>query len=215
MSLVLPARALTRALEFLRPGEYAKSADFLLDYWIKSEACRDAWSYKAAMAARYGQTETLKAIVAMGGKWTTFRLRKWKWEPIYSPQPGLAGMVQMFKPRIVYYGAHTGFSYQDRCEDVADSAAEHGHLETLKWIRAQGGHWSYHGLDMARRHGHRHVVRWIMANGGDKLTPPPKRTTANVLVVEEAAFVEDVGWIEELLTESDTNSDDLPDLEEI
>ena len=48
----------------------------------------------------------------------------------------------------------------------ANWAATHGHLETLKWIRANGGKWTSHAANWAARNGQLETLKWIRANGG-------------------------------------------------
>jgi hypothetical protein len=52
-------------------------------------------------------------------------------------------------------------------EDAADWAAGNGHLETLEWIRANGGGWTYEAADRAAQNGHLETLKWIRANGGE------------------------------------------------
>ena len=54
--------------------------------------------------------------------------------------------------------------------EAAIWAAGNGHLETLKWIRANGGEWNEHAADYAAMSGHLETLQWIRANGG-KWTP--------------------------------------------
>jgi hypothetical protein len=51
--------------------------------------------------------------------------------------------------------------------DAADCAARNGHLETLKWIRANGGGWTHWAADRAAENGHLETLKWIRANGGE------------------------------------------------
>ena len=44
---------------------------------------------------------------------------------------------------------------------TANEAAAKGHLETLKWIRANGGGWTSKAADYAARNGHLEIVKWI------------------------------------------------------
>ena len=53
----------------------------------------------------------------------------------------------------------------------ADSAAENGHLETLKWIRANGGEWTTDAADNAAENGHLETLQWIRDNGGGMSEP--------------------------------------------
>jgi hypothetical protein len=50
---------------------------------------------------------------------------------------------------------------------AADGAAQNGHLETLKWIRANGGEWTNWAADWAAMNGHLETLKWIRANGGE------------------------------------------------
>jgi hypothetical protein len=52
-------------------------------------------------------------------------------------------------------------------DDAADWAAFNGHLETLKWIRANGGEWTHWAADWAAKNGHLETLKWIRANGGE------------------------------------------------
>ena len=45
-------------------------------------------------------------------------------------------------------------------------AAENGHLETLKWICANGGKWTANAANWAAENGHLETLKWIRANGG-------------------------------------------------
>ena len=49
-------------------------------------------------------------------------------------------------------------------------AAKNGHLETLKWIRANGGEWRYNAANWAAYNGHLETLKWIRANGGGEWT---------------------------------------------
>ena len=51
-------------------------------------------------------------------------------------------------------------------ERAADYTAESGHLETLKWIRANGGTWTSWATNSAARNGHLETLKWIRDNGG-------------------------------------------------
>jgi hypothetical protein len=50
---------------------------------------------------------------------------------------------------------------------AADKAALNGHLETLKWIRKNGGEWSTLAADNAARNGHLETLKWVRENGGE------------------------------------------------
>ena len=50
--------------------------------------------------------------------------------------------------------------------NAANWAAENGHLETLEWIRANGGEWTSWAADRAAQNGHLETLKWIRANGG-------------------------------------------------
>jgi hypothetical protein len=50
---------------------------------------------------------------------------------------------------------------------AADFAARNGHLETLKWIRENSGEWTYNAADWAARNGHLETLKWIRENGGE------------------------------------------------
>ena len=52
----------------------------------------------------------------------------------------------------------------------ADWAAEHGHLETLKWVRANGGNWTAYAADFAAGNGHLEILKWVRTNGGNWTT---------------------------------------------
>jgi hypothetical protein len=47
---------------------------------------------------------------------------------------------------------------------AADLAAQHGHLETLQWIRANDGEWTQDAADMAAANGHLETLQWILNN---------------------------------------------------
>jgi hypothetical protein len=49
----------------------------------------------------------------------------------------------------------------------ADECAKGGHLETMKWIRANGGEWTYWAANWAAEGGHLETLKWIRANGGE------------------------------------------------
>jgi hypothetical protein len=49
----------------------------------------------------------------------------------------------------------------------ADECGKNGHLETLKWIRANGGGWTSGAADWAAMNGHLETLKWIRANGGE------------------------------------------------
>ena len=53
-------------------------------------------------------------------------------------------------------------------EWAANFAAGYGHLETLKWIRANGGDWDKNALEWSSINGHLETIRWIISNGGRK-----------------------------------------------
>ena len=50
----------------------------------------------------------------------------------------------------------------------ADECGENGYLETLKWIRANGGEWTLNAADSAAADGHLETLKWIRANGGER-----------------------------------------------
>ena len=52
-------------------------------------------------------------------------------------------------------------------KDAANWAARNGHLETLKWIRANGGEWTHWAADYAAENGHLETLKWIRTNGGE------------------------------------------------
>jgi hypothetical protein len=45
---------------------------------------------------------------------------------------------------------------------AADCAAENGHLETLKWIRANGGEWTTEAADWAAVNVHLETLEWLV-----------------------------------------------------
>jgi hypothetical protein len=49
----------------------------------------------------------------------------------------------------------------------SDKAADGGHLETLKWVRANGGKWTSNAADNAARGGRLETLKWIRSNGGE------------------------------------------------
>jgi hypothetical protein len=54
------------------------------------------------------------------------------------------------------------------CPGVSsDKAASGGHLETLKWVRATGGEWTFAAADGAAKGGHLKTLKWVRANGGE------------------------------------------------
>lgn len=50
--------------------------------------------------------------------------------------------------------------------NIADWAAFHGHLETLKWIREKGGDWTHLAADLSAGKGYLETLKWIRENGG-------------------------------------------------
>jgi hypothetical protein len=46
-------------------------------------------------------------------------------------------------------------------------AAINGRLETLQWIRANGGGWTHCAADGAASNGHLETLQWIRANSGE------------------------------------------------
>ena len=50
---------------------------------------------------------------------------------------------------------------------AANNAAANGHLEVLQWIRANGGEWTSGAANGAAANGHLEILQWIHANGGD------------------------------------------------
>jgi hypothetical protein len=50
---------------------------------------------------------------------------------------------------------------------AAHLAAINGHLETLMWIRTNGGGWTTYAANWSARNGHLETLRWIRANGGE------------------------------------------------
>ena len=52
-----------------------------------------------------------------------------------------------------------------RDAETCASAAEGGHLETLKWLRSQGCPWDADTLAMAANNNHEHVLQWAVAMG--------------------------------------------------
>ena len=51
--------------------------------------------------------------------------------------------------------------------DAANWAASNGQLETLKWIRANGGEWTSAAAVRAAQNGQLETLKWIRANGGE------------------------------------------------
>lgn len=47
---------------------------------------------------------------------------------------------------------------------TADAAAAKGHLETLKWIRANGGEWTDESLRLATKNKHQDCITWLHEN---------------------------------------------------
>ena len=45
-------------------------------------------------------------------------------------------------------------------------AADNGHLETLKWIRANGGDWDKWAANLAASNGHLETLKWIHSVNG-------------------------------------------------
>ena len=62
---------------------------------------------------------------------------------------------------------------------AADWAAENGHLETLKWIRANGGEWTTYAANWAAKNGHLETLKWIRANGGEWTTDAADNAAEN------------------------------------
>jgi hypothetical protein len=50
---------------------------------------------------------------------------------------------------------------------LADFAAKNGQLETLQWIRNNGGDWTHRAADLAAMNGRLETLQWIRANGGE------------------------------------------------
>ena len=50
---------------------------------------------------------------------------------------------------------------------ATDGVASYGHLETLKWIRENGGEWTENAADRAAMNGHLKTLKWIRENGGE------------------------------------------------
>ena len=50
---------------------------------------------------------------------------------------------------------------------TVDQAAAKGDLESLKWIRVNGGEWTSYAADDAVKYGHLETLKWIRANGGE------------------------------------------------
>ena len=57
--------------------------------------------------------------------------------------------------------------YKSQVYYNANWAASNGHLETLKWIRANGGEWTSWAANLAAKNGHLETLKWICANGGE------------------------------------------------
>jgi hypothetical protein len=57
------------------------------------------------------------------------------------------------------YHLYSGFS--------ADKCAKNGYLETLKWIRANGGEWTHLAANWAAADGRLETLKWVRANGGE------------------------------------------------
>ena len=71
---------------------------------------------------------------------------------------------------------------------TADQAAAKGDLETLKWIRANGGKWnSYsYAADYAAENGHLETLKWIKyVDSGEWVVDMRKKLTAEPLICKD------------------------------
>jgi hypothetical protein len=51
------------------------------------------------------------------------------------------------------------------CGTLCESAARHGHLDTVKWLRAKGCRWDMYTSQAAVEEGHARVLRYVLENG--------------------------------------------------
>ncbi len=55
--------------------------------------------------------------------------------------------------------------FQKLLQKIIDSLAKNGHLEILKWARANGCKWNEDTCSNAATGGHLEVLKWARANG--------------------------------------------------
>ena len=60
-----------------------------------------------------------------------------------------------------------GMSFSMSQGDICSSAAEHGNLQALQYLRSLGCAWDTSLLDSAAEHGHLHIIQWARENGCD------------------------------------------------
>jgi hypothetical protein len=61
-----------------------------------------------------------------------------------------------------------------------------GHLETLKWIRANGGEWTHWAADWAAWNGHLETLKWIKyVDSGERTEDMRKKLSAEPLVYKD------------------------------
>ena len=82
----------------------------------------------------------------------------------------------------------------------ADEAAARGDLETLKWIRENGGEWTEWAANNAAANGHLETLKWIRANGGEWTSSAADGAAANghLEIVEWIKYGDSGRWSEDL-----------------
>ena len=83
---------------------------------------------------------------------------------------------------------------------AAINAAMNGHLETLKWIRANGGEWDEWAANWAANNGHLETLKWIRANGGEwsSFAADYAAMNGHLEIVEWVKYVDSGKWSEDL-----------------
>ena len=83
---------------------------------------------------------------------------------------------------------------------TADQAAAKGDLETLKWIRANGGEWTHYAANLAAKNGNLETLKWIRENGGEWTHRAAILAAKNghLEIVEWVKYVDSGKWSEDL-----------------
>ena len=69
---------------------------------------------------------------------------------------------------------------------TVNQAAANGHFETLKWIRANGGEWTWCAANRAAENGHLDLVKWIKyVDSGEWVVDMRRKLTAEPLICKD------------------------------
>ena len=77
-------------------------------------------------------------------------------------------------------------------EDTCTNAAANGHLEILKWARANGCPWNVSTCTNAAENGHLETLKWLRANGAPWNEELIRRDLTHAAVLEWLDGLEDL-----------------------